>query len=67
MQGNIVKLPNELSRLREAERLVMAWISAQKLEGVEKMEALFAWRVDMAAFEQSYVSSDDDVKALVRK
>lgn len=48
IEARVVKLPTELHKMREAERLVCRWYEIQQMEVVaDRVAALFEWRVEM--------------------
>jgi hypothetical protein len=47
-EARVVKLPTELHRMREAERLVCRWHEIQQIKvSADRVAALFEWRVEM--------------------
>lgn len=50
MQRNsaVVRLPNELCRMREADRLIERWCDIQRMAcQAERVSALFEWRAEV--------------------
>jgi hypothetical protein len=57
--AEVIRLPNDLCRLREADRLVKGWleIHRKELPDAEKVMQLMAWRLQMLKHEDCFGGS----------
>lgn len=51
----VIRLPSELCRLREADRLIDRWLAIQAIScAPERVAALFEWRLEMRVFSERF-------------